>query len=104
PVYYNSGTRSVEEERPIRVAYSLTTTNLKDRPSRQRIGLDLCSDVFGHGQLYVALSRARNRASVLCRISPTYLVNGVLYVANVVKSPFVQAAVRVGALDITRSH
>lgn len=45
---------------PIRLAFSLTI-NKSQGQSVKRVGLDLRSPVFGHGQLYVALSRATHR-------------------------------------------
>ena len=48
---------------PLRIAYSLTINKLQGQ-TLSRVGLDLRSDVFAHGQLYVALSRAQNRQSI----------------------------------------
>ena len=76
---------------PLRIAYSLTI-NKSQGQTLSRIGLDLRSDVFAHGQLYVALSRAQNRHSVMCLISPSHVLNGIPHAANVVYDPFVEAA------------
>ena len=76
---------------PLRIAYSLTI-NKSQGQTLTRIGLDLRSDVFAHGQLYVALSRAQNRHSVMCLISPSHVLNGIPHAANVVYDPFVEAA------------
>ena len=48
---------------PLRIAYCLTINNSQGQ-TLSRVGLDLRSDVFAHGQLYVALSRAQNRQSI----------------------------------------
>jgi len=41
---------------PVRLAYSMTI-NKSQGQTVQHVGLDLCTPVFAHGQLYVALSQ-----------------------------------------------
>ncbi|KAI8523384.1 hypothetical protein RHMOL_Rhmol13G0069100 [Rhododendron molle] len=41
---------------PIRLAYAMTI-NKSQGQSVKFVGVDLCTSVFSHGQLYVALSR-----------------------------------------------
>ena len=43
---------------PVKVAFAMTI-NKSQGQTFEKIGLDLCKDVFNHGQLYVALSRVR---------------------------------------------
>ena len=51
-----------------------------------RIGLDLRSSAFAHGQLYVALSCAQKKSSIMCVLPPSQVVNGVPYTDNIVFS------------------
>jgi DNA replication protein DnaC len=48
---------------PVRLAFALTINKAQGQ-SVKFVGLDLRTPVFGHGQLYVALSRATSRAHV----------------------------------------
>ena len=54
------------------------------RTSLTRVGFDLRSNVFAHGQLYVPLSRAQNRHSTMCLLPPTvtHVLNGFPHTAN----------------------
>lgn len=76
---------------PIRIAYSLTI-NKSQGQTLSRIGLDLRSDCFSHGQLYVALSRAKNRHSVMVLLPPDHIMNNTPHVENCVYDPFTAAA------------
>ena len=71
---------------PLRLAYSLTINKLPGQ-TLSRIGLDLRSDVFAYGQLYVALNRAQNRYSNMCLLPPSRISYDVPHTANVVYSP-----------------
>jgi ATP-dependent exoDNAse (exonuclease V) alpha subunit len=46
---------------PVKLAFALTI-NKSQGQSLDIVGIDLSSDVFGHGQLYVALSRTTTPA------------------------------------------
>ena len=63
---------------PIRPAFAMTI-NKSQGGTFQRIGLDLTSPVFSHGQLYVALSRVPNPAAIT-----VLTLNGETYTKNVV--------------------
>ena len=76
---------------PLRVCYAMTI-NKSQGQTLARVGLDLRSDVFCHGQLYVALSRTTSSNSVLLLVQPERLINGVPHVANCVYAPFIEAA------------
>lgn len=78
-------------QHPLRPAYAMTI-NKSQGQTLSRIGLDLRSSVFAHGQLYVALSRAQNKESIMCLLSPSQVVHGVPYTENVVYPPFIEAA------------
>ena len=77
---------------PLRLAYSLTI-NKSQGQTLSRIGLDLRNDIFAHGQLYVALSRIKNRHSIMCLVPPSHIAAGVAHAPNVVYSPFIEAAI-----------
>ena len=48
------------------------------------MGLDLTTDVFGHGQLYVCVRRPESRENIRVLVPPSRIVNGVAHVLNVV--------------------
>lgn len=78
---------------PLRIAYSLTT-NKSQGQTLPRIGLDnMRFDCFAHGQLYVALSRAKNRQSVMILLPPHHVTNNTPHVQNCVYPPFIEAAI-----------
>lgn len=77
---------------PLRIAYSLTI-NKSQGQTLSRVGLDLRSDCFAHGQLYVALSRAQCRKSVMVLVPPNHIMNSIPHTANIVYPPLVHAAV-----------
>ena len=74
---------------PIRLAFSMTI-NKSQGQSFDRVGIYLDRDVFSHGQLYVALSRAKRMQDIrVCKVTVSPPVEGrarssVLSVANVV--------------------
>lgn len=59
---------------PVRLAYACTMKKSQGQ-TLTKVGLDLRSPVFSHGQLYVALSRARGRRSVMSLVPPENLVD-----------------------------
>ena len=76
---------------PIRTSYSVTV-NRSQGQTLTKIGLDLRSPAFGHGQLYVALSRAQNRQSIMCLLPQEHIVDGIPHTENIVYPPFTAAA------------
>ncbi|CAB1097406.1 unnamed protein product [Ectocarpus sp. CCAP 1310/34] len=76
---------------PLRTAYSMTI-NKSQGQTLSKIGLDLRSSPFAHGQLYVALSRSQNRTSIMCLLPDTHIIDGIPYTDNIVYPPLIQAA------------
>lgn len=76
---------------PLRTAYAMTI-NKSQGQTLKRIGLDLRSSPFAHGQLYVTLTRAQTRSTVMVLLPHSQVVDGVPYTENVVYTPFTQAA------------
>ena len=60
---------------PLRTAYAMTI-NKSQGQTLTRIGLDLRSSPFAHGQLYVALTRAQKRSTVMVLLPHTQVVDG----------------------------
>ena len=77
---------------PLRACYAMTVNKSHQGNTLSRVGLDLRSDVFCHGQLYVAVSRTTSSKSILCLVQPERLINGVPHVTNCVYDPFIEAA------------
>lgn len=48
---------------PVKLAFAMTI-NKSQGQTVEKVAIDLCSEVFNHGQLYVALSRVRSWASL----------------------------------------
>lgn len=71
----------------------MLTINKSQGQTLSRVGLDLRSNVFAHGQLYVALSHAQNRDSIKFLIPRSRFFDDVPHVANVIYPPFIEAAV-----------
>ena len=75
---------------PLRIAYSLTI-NKSQGQTLSRIGLDMRSDGFAHGQPHVALSRAKSRHSVMILLPPDNVMNNTPHVQNCVYPPLIEA-------------
>jgi len=54
---------------PLALAFAMTINKAQGQ-SFQTIGVDLRQPVFSHGQLYVALSRAKTRQGIKCILNP----------------------------------
>ena len=76
---------------PIRPAYAQTIHKAQSQ-TLSRVGLDLRSDVFSHGQLYVALSRAQSKNSLMALIAPNRRHHDRAYTSNVISPEFIVAA------------
>ena len=73
----------------LRPAYAMTI-NKSQGQMLSRIGLDLRSSAFSHGHLYVSLSRAQNKTSIVCLLPPSQVVDGVPYTENIVYAPVIK--------------
>ena len=68
------------------LAYSMTINKAQGQPF-QRVGLELPKQVFAHGQLYVALSRATTEEGVRVKLHETEeqgFHNGMVFTQNVI--------------------
>ncbi len=79
----NSPVKLLRRQFPLRLAYSLTY-NKSQGQTLDKVGLDLRSDVFAHGQLYVALGRVCNRKSIRVLVSKEREVDKIATTTNVV--------------------
>jgi ATP-dependent exoDNAse (exonuclease V) alpha subunit len=52
---------------PLRLAFSFTIIKSQGQ-TMDKVGIDLRTDVFSHGQLYVALSRARSLEGIKIKL------------------------------------
>ena len=67
------------------LAYCLTGHKSQGQ-TIETVGVDLRSDCFTHGQLYVLLSRVRHPDNIVVLVRPDRIREGVAYAKNVVYS------------------
>ena len=60
------------------------TVNKSQRQTLHTVGFDLRDHLFSHGQLYVALSRARGRQHMHCLVQTQRILDTIAYVADIV--------------------
>ena len=65
---------------PVHLSFSMTTNKAQGQ-SVDHVGLDLRTDVFAHGQLYVALSRCTSsqRIKALFKNNSTMVTKNIVY-------------------------
>ncbi|XP_054260342.1 uncharacterized protein LOC128984992 [Macrosteles quadrilineatus] len=68
---------------PLMLAYSMTGHKSQGQ-TIDRVGVDLRSDCFTHGQLYVLLSRVRHPDDIVVLVHPDRVHEGVAYAKNIV--------------------
>lgn len=68
-----NGISSHRAQFPRRVPYPLIINKNSQGQTLSRMGLDLRSDIFAHGQLYAALSRVQTRHAAMCLVSPSHV-------------------------------
>ncbi len=79
----NSAATICRRQFPLRVAYCMTF-NKSQGQTLNKVGLDLRSDVFAHGMLYVALGRVRNRESIRVLVPENRVLGNVAHTSNIV--------------------
>ncbi|XP_054256904.1 uncharacterized protein LOC128981934 [Macrosteles quadrilineatus] len=68
---------------PLMLAYSMTGHKSQGQ-TIDRVGVDLRSDCFTHGQLYVLLSRVRHPDHIVVLVRPDRVQGGIAYAKNIV--------------------
>ena len=64
---------------PVRLAFAMTINKAQGQ-TFERVGISLLRPVFGHGQLYVALSRVRSKQSLYIQLPPNlYTTKNIVY-------------------------
>jgi hypothetical protein len=74
---------------PVKLAFELTIDKSQGQ-SLESVGIDLSADVFGHGELYVALSGATNFSNISILLPPPKY--RATHTANVVFQSVIQRA------------
>jgi ATP-dependent DNA helicase PIF1 len=83
PVRLHSSVQMCRRQFPLTLAYGLSVHKSQGL-TLDFVGVDLRSDCFTHGQLYVALSRVRSPNDLWVLVQPHRVVNGVAYARNIV--------------------
>ncbi|KAE8739271.1 hypothetical protein FOCC_FOCC015231 [Frankliniella occidentalis] len=83
PVIDGSAVLMCRRQFPLQVCYGMTVHKSQGQ-TIAKAGIDLRSDCFTHGQLYVALSRTRRAEHLSVLVSHDRLMNGTTYVKNIV--------------------
>ncbi|XP_026290987.2 ATP-dependent DNA helicase PIF1-like [Frankliniella occidentalis] len=83
PVLEGSPLQMCRRQFPLQVCYGMTVHKSQGQ-TIFKVGLDLRSDCFTHGQLYVALSRTRRSDDVTVLGAPDRCVDNITYVRNIV--------------------
>jgi ATP-dependent exoDNAse (exonuclease V) alpha subunit len=69
---------------PLRLAFSFTIIKSQGQ-TMNKVGIDLRTDVFSHGQLYVALSRARSLEGVKVKLGENEKVTKNIVYKNLIE-------------------
>lgn len=83
PIDSNSPIEMIRRQFPLQICYSMTIHKSQGQ-TISKVGIDLRSDVFSHGQLYVALGRVRNRRDLKLLLNKNRVINNRPFVNNVV--------------------
>ncbi|KAK3909974.1 ATP-dependent DNA helicase [Frankliniella fusca] len=74
---------------PLQVAYAISTHKSQGQTVK-KVGVDLRTDCFTHGQLFVALSRVRNPDDLLVLVPSDRVHDGLPYTKNIVFTSLLQ--------------
>ncbi|XP_034839966.2 uncharacterized protein [Maniola hyperantus] len=86
PIETGSPIEMCRRQFPLQVCYAMTIHKSQGQ-TICRVGVDLRSDVFSHGQLYVALSRVQHRQNIKILVNKERVINGNPLANNVVYPP-----------------
>ncbi|XP_054281411.1 uncharacterized protein LOC128999079 [Macrosteles quadrilineatus] len=82
PFVEGSPLRVRRRQFPLMLAYAITGHKSQGQ-TIDRVGVDLRTDCFTHGQLYVLLSRVRNPDDILLLVQPQRVIDGAAYAMNI---------------------
>ncbi|XP_028175843.1 uncharacterized protein LOC114364057 [Ostrinia furnacalis] len=83
PIEPDSPIEMTRRQFPLALCYAMTVHKSQGQ-TINRVGVDLRSDVFSHGQLYVALGRVQEKSDIKILVSRDKLIDNKLLLNNVV--------------------
>ncbi|KAE8738589.1 hypothetical protein FOCC_FOCC015928 [Frankliniella occidentalis] len=83
PIVDGSPMTMVRRQFPLQLAYAMTFHKSQGQTIKT-VGLDLRTDCFTHGQLYVGLSRVRSPDDITVLVPPDRVHNGIAYTKNII--------------------
>ena len=85
PTDHKTGISFKRRQFPVIPAFCMTI-NKSQGQSFDHVGIDLTQNVFGHGQLYVALSRCRESRNLKIQVGPRKRLRGCAFAPCLVKN------------------
>lgn len=83
PINVNSPFEMTRRQFPLQLCYAMTIHKSQGQ-TIARVGVDLRSDMFSHGQLYVALGRVTDKNCIKILIHPDRVLNGKPFAKNII--------------------
>ncbi|XP_034236438.1 uncharacterized protein LOC117642399 [Thrips palmi] len=83
PMLPGSPLTVVRRQFPLQLAYGMSVHKSQGQ-TIDLVGVDLRTECFTHGQLYVALSRVRSRENIKLLVPPARVLHGTVHTKNVV--------------------